>query len=162
MGRSPCVVQLWTGISEKTWKHYGGCAELSHHSTGPRNGEIYPWWSSNRSSASGWSAQPAVVKGDLNLEKEVHVTAGHALIQMHVMDWPEAQREDPMLSEVLDWLKAQKKTDLKALLAEQASSDGRPIRSYAIDKILWVHQSSLISALNAQGQDWGFTTICSP
>ena len=60
---------------------------------------------------------PAVAKGDLSLEKEVCVTTGNMLVQMHVTDWAKAQREDPMLSAVLDWLKAQKKTDLKALLA---------------------------------------------
>ena len=65
---------------------------------------------------------PAIAEGDLSLEKEVHVTTGHTLVQMHVTDWAEAQREDPMLSAVLDWLKAQKKTDLKALLVEHASS----------------------------------------
>ena len=42
---------------------------------------------------------------------------------MHVTDWAEAQREDPVLSAVLDWLEAQKKTDLKTLLGEQASSE---------------------------------------
>ena len=66
---------------------------------------------------------PTVVEGDLSLEKEVHVATGHALLQMHVMDWAEAQSKDPMLSAVLDWLKAQKKTNLKALLAEYSSSE---------------------------------------
>ena len=51
------------------------------------------------------------------------VTTGCVLIEMHVTDWAKAQREDPMLSAVLDWLKAQTKTDLKALLAEHASSE---------------------------------------
>ena len=41
---------------------------------------------------------------------------------MQVTDWAEAQKEDPKFSTVLDWLKAQKKTDLKALLTEHASS----------------------------------------
>ena len=41
---------------------------------------------------------------------------------MHITDWSEAQREDPVLSAVLDWLEAQKKTDLKTLLGELASS----------------------------------------
>ena len=45
------------------------------------------------------------------------------MVEMHVTDWAEAQREDPMLSTVLDWLKAQKKTDLKVLMAEHASSE---------------------------------------
>ena len=75
--------------------------------------------------AAHWAGvhDPTIVKGDLSLEWEVHVTTGCALIQMHVTDWAKAQREDPMLSEVLDWLKAQKKTDLNALLAEHASSE---------------------------------------
>ena len=71
---------------------------------------------------------PTIVESDHHLEQEVHVAAGCVLVQMHVMDWAEAQREDPALSAVLDWLKAQKKTDLKALLAEYASSkEGRMI-----------------------------------
>ena len=44
-------------------------------------------------------------------------------VQMHVTDWAEAQREDPVLSAILDWLGVQKKTDLKALLANNASSE---------------------------------------
>ena len=63
---------------------------------------------------------PAIVEDDHCLEQEVHVAAGCALVQMHVTDWAEAQKEDPMLNTVLDCLKAQKKTDLKALLAEHA------------------------------------------
>ena len=42
---------------------------------------------------------------------------------MHMTDWAEAQREDPILSTVLDWMEAQKKTDLKTLLGEHASSE---------------------------------------
>ena len=66
---------------------------------------------------------PAIVEGDQFLEQEICVTTGHALVQMHVTDWAEAQKEDPMLSTVLNWMKAQKKTDLKALLTEHASSE---------------------------------------
>ena len=65
---------------------------------------------------------PTIAEGDLSLEKEVHVAAGCTLVQMHVTGWAEAQRENPMLSAVLDWLKAQKKMDLKALLVEHTSS----------------------------------------
>ena len=42
---------------------------------------------------------------------------------MHVIDWAEAQREDPVLSAVLDWLEAQRKTYLKTLLGEHDSSE---------------------------------------
>ena len=45
---------------------------------------------------------PAVVECDCGMEKEVHVTAGWVLVEMHVTDWVEAQREDPVPSAVLD------------------------------------------------------------
>ena len=76
---------------------------------------------------------PTIVESDHCLEQEVHVAAGCMLVQMHVTDWAEAQREDPVLSIVLDWLKAQKRADLKALLVEHASSEEG---SYGINKIL--------------------------
>ena len=66
---------------------------------------------------------PTMIEGDHGLEQEVHVTTGHVLVQMHVTDWAEAQREDAVLSAVLHWLEAQKKTDLKTLLGEHASSE---------------------------------------
>ena len=45
------------------------------------------------------------------------------LVKMHITDWAKAQRDDPVLSAVLDWLEAQKRMDLKTLLAEHASSE---------------------------------------
>ena len=41
---------------------------------------------------------------------------------MDMTNWTEAQREDPVLSTVLHWLEAQKKTDLKTFLGQHASS----------------------------------------
>ena len=42
---------------------------------------------------------------------------------MHMTDWAIAKREDPVLNTVLSWLEAQKKTDLRTLLAEHAFSE---------------------------------------
>ena len=42
---------------------------------------------------------------------------------MHVTDWAAAQKEDPELDAVLQWLEAKKKTDLRTLLREHASSE---------------------------------------
>ena len=42
---------------------------------------------------------------------------------MHVTDWAIAQKEDPELDAVLHWLEAEKKTDLRTLLGEIASSE---------------------------------------
>ena len=44
---------------------------------------------------------PAMVEGDQCLEQKVCVTAGSALVEMHVTDWAEAEREDPLLDPVL-------------------------------------------------------------
>ena len=66
---------------------------------------------------------PAAVESDHKIEKEVCVTVGWVSVEMHVTDWAKAQREDPVLNAVLNWLEAQKKTDLKTLLGEHASSE---------------------------------------
>ena len=42
---------------------------------------------------------------------------------MYVTDWAAAQREDPELDAELRWLGAKKKTDLRTLLREHASSE---------------------------------------
>ena len=94
---------------------------------------------------------PAVVEGDHHLEQEVHVTTGCTFVKMHVTDWAEAQKEDPVLSTVLDRLKAQKKTDLKALLAEHASSEeGRLILQNQQD--FTIHQGALYLHSMPKGQ----------
>ena len=80
---------------------------------------------------------PTGVEGDHGVEKEVCVTAGWVLVQMHMTDWAEARREDPVLSAILDWLEAQKKTDLKTFLGEYASSEEGQL-------ILWNHQNFTI------------------
>ena len=78
-----------------------------------------------------------MVEGGQYLEQEVHIATGHPLVEMHVTNWAKAQREDLMLNTVLDWLKAQKQTDLKALLAEHASSGEGKL-------ILWNWQNFMI------------------
>ena len=44
------------------------------------------------------------------------------LVEMHVTDWATAQK-DPELDAVLQWLKSKKKTNLRTLLGEHASSE---------------------------------------
>ena len=65
--------------------------------------------------AAHWTEihEATIVEGDHDLEQEVHVNAGCILVQMHVTDWAEAWREDPILSAVLNWLEVHKKTELK-------------------------------------------------
>ena len=66
---------------------------------------------------------PAVVEGDHNIEKEVHVAAGWVLVEMHVTNWAAPQSKDPELDAVLHWLEAKKKIDLRTLLGEHAFSE---------------------------------------
>ena len=61
---------------------------------------------------------PAIIESDQQLEKEVQVTTGQVLVEMHVTDWAVAQKEDPKLDAVLQWLESKKKTDLRTLLRE--------------------------------------------
>ena len=56
---------------------------------------------------------PAVIKGDQQREKEVWVATGWALVEMHVTNWVAAQKEDPKLYAVLQWLESKRKTDLR-------------------------------------------------
>ena len=89
---------------------------------------------------------PTRIKGDHSLEQEGCFTAGHTLVQMHIFDWTKTQREDPMLSAVLDWLQAQKKTDMKAILVEYASSmEGQLILQN--QQNLTMHQGALYLCL---------------
>ena len=61
---------------------------------------------------------PAIIKGDQQLEQEVQVTTGQVLVEMYVTDWAVAQKEDPKLDAVLQWLESKKKADLRTLLGE--------------------------------------------
>ena len=66
---------------------------------------------------------PAVVEGNQEKEKEVRVTAGWVLVEMHVTDWTTAQKEDPKLNVVLQWLESKKKTNLRTLLGEHTLNE---------------------------------------
>ena len=53
---------------------------------------------------------------------EGEVTTGQVLVEMHVTNWVAAQKEDPELHAVLQWLVSKKKADLRTLLEEHALS----------------------------------------
>ena len=66
---------------------------------------------------------PIVIKNDQQLEQEVQVTAGQVLVEMPVTNWAAAQKEDPELNAVLQWLESRKKADLRTFLGECIMSD---------------------------------------
>ena len=53
----------------------------------------------------------------------MQVAAGQVLVEMHVTDWAAAQKEDPELDAVLQWLGSVKKADLRTLLGECIMSE---------------------------------------
>ena len=69
------------------------------------------------------SKRPAIIKNEQLHEQEVWVTAGQALVEMHVTNWAEAQKENPELDAVLQWLGSRKKTDLRMFLGECIKSE---------------------------------------
>ena len=101
----------------------------------------------------------SIVEGNHCLGQGICVTACCTLVQMHVTDWAEAQKEDLLLSVVLDWLKAQKKTDWKALLAEHASSEQADLMESAE---FYDSSRTLVPVLNAQRWDWRSSTLHGP
>ena len=71
---------------------------------------------------------------------------------MHVTDWAKTQREDPVLNIVLDWLEAQKKTDLKTLLGEHASiEEGRLL--WRNCQTFMIHQKALYLCSMPKGKN---------
>ena len=94
---------------------------------------------------------PAMVEGDHNIEMEVCVAVGWILVEMHVTNWAAAQRQDPVLDVVLNWLEAQKKTDLRTLLenmllVRRAKWCGRIVR------ISWLSRMPSIDAPCPKGR----------
>ena len=108
----------------------------------PLNWTQRQWNPSSMESPWEWCIMPksvslAIMEGNQHLEQEAHVTTDCPLVEMHVTyNWAKAKREDQMLSTVLDWLKAEKQTDLKVLLVEHT--------------------------LNAQRQNWRSPALCGP
>ena len=104
---------------------------------------------------------PTVVESDHYLEQEVCVSAGHVQVQMHIMDWAKAQREDPALSAVLDWLGGAEEDRFEGTSGKPCLQQGRetdPVKSTEFYNL----SGSLILVLDAQGQDQRSATICSP
>ena len=65
----------------------------------------------------------AIIKSDQQLEKEVWVTAGQVLVEMYATNLAAAQKEDPKLDAVLQWLESKEKADLRTLLRECIMSE---------------------------------------
>ena len=100
---------------------------------------------------------PAMVEGDQEKEKEVWVTAGWVLVEMHVTNWATTQKEDPELDAVLHWLEAKKKTHLRTLLREHASTEGQMV--WRNCQSFMVLPRCPLFVLCAKRGEWGSITL---
>ena len=56
-------------------------------------------------------------------EELVWVSAAHVLKEeMHVIDWVEAQNEDPVIHKTIEWMRSKKEKSLKYYLGDDAST----------------------------------------
>ena len=69
-----------------------------------------------------WLKVTILSKRRHNIEKEEQVATGLVQVKMHMTNWATAQKEDLVLNALLSWLGTQKKTNLRTLLGEHASS----------------------------------------
>ena len=86
MGWSPSKVQLPVGVPERMRQHCGRHTEPNHYLPQPRGCDGVTLGATHR--AEGYD--PAVVEGDHGVEKEVCVTTGWVLVEMHMTNSAEA------------------------------------------------------------------------
>ena len=112
-------------------------------STGPKHSEINPWWNDIGKCMLGWSSWPHHSWGWLLLGARgmCHCILHLCTNTCYCLGWS-PERGHMMLSTVLDWLKAQKKTDLKAILAEHASSKEGQLILHNWQNLI-IHQEAL-------------------
>ena len=141
MGWSPSKIQLPVGVPEGTGQYCSRCAEPNFYLPQPWSCAVCPIWVTLGTVHRAEGHDPTVIEGDHNIEREEHVTTGWVLVEMHVTNWAAAQREDPVLNALLKWLGSQKKTNLRTLLGEHASSEE--------SKMVWHNHQNFTTLQNA-------------
>ena len=116
--------------------------------------------------AAHWAEiqDPAVVEGDHNLEQEVHVAAGCTCWSKCMwLIGQELRGKIPVLSAVLNWLEAHKKTESKnALLAEHASSEEGQLILLELTELLDSSESPIPVLHMPKGREWRSSALHSP
>ena len=97
------------------------------------------WWAGTH--------DPLAIKAGDEIDKQTKERAVGALatwprIELHVMDWVAAQREDPVLQITLNWITDQKKGNLKKLLSKHAGSE-EGCMIFCTQQKLTIHQGAL-------------------
>ena len=90
MGQCPWAIQFWAGFQKGHDNTVVDVLSWVTTQLDPDTVNSILDWVAMGSVHQAEVHDPAVVEVDFHLEQEVHVTAGHMLVQMHVMDWTEA------------------------------------------------------------------------
>ena len=73
---------------------------------------------------------------------------------MHVTNWATVQKEDPVLNAMLNWLGTQKKTNLRTLLGEHASTkEGQMVWRNHQNFVILQHALYLCSMPKGENED---------
>ena len=102
---------------------------------------------------------PAIIKSDQQLEKEVWVATGWVLVEMHVTDWGAAQKEDPQAgcsSTVVGvWEENWSEDTPQGVYDQQGGPDG-------VEKLPELHfpLRHPLFVLHPQRGEWGSVTLC--
>ena len=123
MGKCPGQIWLPAGVSKRMRQCCGRCLWVG----------LWPILNWKQCKPS-WMGQLWVLPESREREPSHHQrwptvgtgSAGHCwqvLVEMHVTNWAVAQKEDPELNAVLQWLVSKKKADLRTLLGECIMSD---------------------------------------
>ena len=124
MGGIHSKIQFPVGILERMRQCSGRHTESNYHSFWMGSCASCPGWRNHRWFPESRRRWPHCDwRWPTEREREVQITAGWVLVEIHVTDWATAQNKDPKLDAVLQWLESKKKTDLGTLLGEHTSSE---------------------------------------
>ena len=95
MGGSPSKIQFPVGIPEWTSNALADVLSWITTHLGPKAVQVILDGATIGTSQRVEGEDPAVFEGDQQREKDIQVTAGWVLVEMHVTNWAAAQKEDP-------------------------------------------------------------------
>ena len=152
MGWSPCQAQLPAWVPERMWQHCGRCPEPDPYPPRPGHGEIVPRWNKPRSHPKGRMSWPHSSWGRPWCGKRgmCHCRAD---VGPNTHDWLGRSPEKRFSAEHhLRLPKAQKKTDMKMLLGEHASSEEGQLILWNCQNFM-IHQKALYVCSMPKGEN---------
>ena len=167
MGWSPSKVQFRIGIPERAWDNASGrCAKLNYHLSWP-GGHVQPILDGATLGATqrAEGEDPAMVEvtktREVTKKREVQVTAGLSPSRNTCHQLGHSPKRRPWTRcSTVQWLEAKKKTDLRTLLGEHASSEEGQIVWQELHQNFTGSPRRPLSVIHAQRGEWWSITLC--